>query len=282
MNLIFNKIDESFEKKLENEPSKVNFDRIELLFEKFIDTIAKKGININAPVYPESEEKIKPVFDKKTPVEVETVTDVEKLEEAEAVEELEEVDETIPATEFEKTNKDGQVEEIEEALAVEDVEELEEVNEAAQEEKNDKAEELEELEEVETIPDFEETKKEEAIEKPKKEFDEEIEDIINLKEKFDDADQAKEVQGSEELESIQENEIENLDESIPRVPKEFYELKIDKNDDLAKEIKELENNIKDYDKILYNIYKKSNAASLIYLEKGKNKFKFNKKIFWRL
>ena len=266
INLIFNKIDESFNKKLENEPNKVNFDRIELIFEKFIETIAQKGININAPVNVGAKVKTETKIDKKIPIEVEAVTDVEELEEAEAVEELEEIEKAEP------------LEELEEIGATEPLEELEEVEELPLDNEAEKIEEVPVLEESEAEP-VEELPVEEIVEEPQiketnKRPADEIEDLITLEEKVDEnpaPETGNKTKIKEEKTGTPFSE-ESIDEEIPRVPEEFYRIKEEKDDALAKEIKSLEGGAERKENFLENLYNKSKAVSLIYLEKSKGKF----------
>ena len=180
--LIFNKLEESFEKKLSGYSSNSNVEKLELLFEKFADTIAKKGININAPISFDAKE-VRPAEIS----EAEEIEELDEIEEAEDVEELEEAE----AEELQAVEDVGEATEALEETA--DLEELEEIQEdegteqSALIDESEEIEELEEVEEPEIIDDSEtigELEEEEEVPKIPEEFYNEKEKEDELAEKI--------------------------------------------------------------------------------------------------
>lgn len=254
---VFNKIEQSYQQRIGNNLNDASLERMEMLLEKFINTIAEKGIQLNtpvkigAPVSQEIGENLQTVSQVSEAGEVTEVEDVEDLEDFEDVEDLEDVED----------EKDIETAEVEEEL-----EEVEEITEAAEEPgkvledlKIDAAETKEKLKEFPKLD--EEKKAEETEDMSAKKQPEDI--------KFDDLFAFDDVISDEEAESIELLELVNEDtshEEVPKIPEEYYKKESQKTDDeLSHELSQLSTVKTPLQVLLDDIFKKIEVEKLFLL-----------------
>ena len=132
LDIILDKIDQTIEKNMESIQQAETIQKIENIFEKFIQTLTEKGIPLNygnliqIPQNPEKIHKKTTGFDKSQPIEVE---EVEELEDAGDVEDLNDADEIEEIEEVEELDDAENVEELSDADEIEEIKEVEELDE---------------------------------------------------------------------------------------------------------------------------------------------------------
>ncbi len=182
LNFIFTKINDLVEQKMRDHSGSGNLDKVEQLLEKFVSTIAEKGIQINTPLNINQtilKEKTKGSLDEK----------LEEVEEAGEVEEVEEINELETSEETGKAEKTNEIEEAEE---------VEEINELETSEATEKAEKTNEIEEAEEVEEINELETSEATENAEK--------VNEIKE------------AEKAYNNLETSEIEE----VPKIPQEFY------------------------------------------------------------
>jgi hypothetical protein len=127
IDLILTKLNDVFDKRFEKAGGGENIEKLEKLLERFLTTIAERGIPVN-------------IQGQVTPVQAISSTVKKSIGSADDVEELEDAEEIEDADEIEEA---GEVEEAESADEIEDAEDIEEAESA------DEAEDIEEADEVE-------------------------------------------------------------------------------------------------------------------------------------
>ncbi|MBN2544979.1 MAG: cache domain-containing protein [Spirochaetes bacterium] len=255
---IFNRIDESMKQRGLDTTDSATLSKIESLFEKFVSTIAEKGINISSPVNISPAKKPKktkgesvetaPISEKAEEImealeveELDSVEEIEELGELEEAEMIEEqkTDEIIPSEEIIKPEEILEIEEIGETEEVEEVEELAETEEPL----------TEEISEPEEILEIEELGEEEEELNELKESEDTLTDDIEKAEEALGIEEIGETEEAEEAEELAETE-EALTEEIsePEVALEIEELgeeekaeePKEKDEDLTEKIGEYE------------------------------------------
>ncbi|MBP7554381.1 MAG: hypothetical protein KA885_13225 [Spirochaetes bacterium] len=214
LDIILDKIDQTIEKNMESIQQAETIQKIEKIFEKFIQTLTEKGIPLNynnliqIPQDPDKIRKKSAGIDKSQPIEVEEVEqledagDVEDLSDADEIEEIDEVEELEDAEDVEELSDADEIEEIDEVEELEDAETVEELGDADEIEEIDEVEELEDAETVEELGDADEIEKIDEVEELE---DEELVVVENIEK----------VEEAEELDN-KDNKIENItqDEDI--------------------------------------------------------------------
>ena len=298
LDMVFNRIEESFDKKFGSFDGGEFFERIERLLNQFVNTIAEKGIQINSPlniaaipgkVIPQREEReLKSVelggieeveVLEELREEVEAVSEPEEIEEigiAEEVEELSEVEglvETDGVIEPEKVEEQKDTEEIAEAEELEEVKEVEELAEIEAVEEEEKSILLEDFPKLDTFTKKEESPKEVRISQDQEEKkaeelidkSETLEENIGIEQLFEIKDEElqenKDV--SEEYEYLESIDELEEDGDVPKIPEEFYEDNVKKKDDeLADEIKQLSLQKTNLQILLEDIHKRMKVDKL--------------------
>jgi len=239
LDLVFDKINETLEDKLKDYTGSGNLDKVEALLEKFVNTIAQKGIQINAPVNVSAVQKGKEIRVEEVES-LEEVESVEDIEEAESVDDIEEAEEISEAEVIEEAEA---VEEIDEAESEEEIEEAESVEDIEEAESVEEAETGNEIEEAEFAENIEETESMEEVEEIET-FDngaaEEIEEA-EIVEDFDEDEGIKEeeiIDKTEDLEGLEEEVlIEDAGAEINdfEIEEEFKETEDIEIEDLTEE-----------------------------------------------
>jgi len=135
LDVILNKIDQTIEKNMESIQQAETIQKIEKIFEKFIQTLTEKGIPLNYNnliQIPQDPGKIRNKiagFDKSQPIEVEEVEDVEEIEELSDADEIEEIEESEEVEEIEEVEELEDADDVEELSDAEEIEEIEEIEE---------------------------------------------------------------------------------------------------------------------------------------------------------
>ncbi len=211
LDIILDKIDQTIEKNMESIQQAETIQKIEKIFEKFIQTLTEKGIPLNynnliqIPQDPDKIRKKSAGIDKSQPIEVEEVEELEDVEDLSAVDEIEEIDEVEEledAEDVEELSDADEIEEIDEVEELEDAETVEELGDADEIEEIDEVEKLEDAETVEELGDADEIEKIDEVEELE---DEELVVVENIEK----------VEEAEELDN-EDNKIENItqDEDI--------------------------------------------------------------------
>ena len=246
LDIILDKIDQTIEKNMESIQQAETIQKIENIFEKFIQTLTEKGIPLNygnliqIPQNPEKIHKKTTGFDKSQPIEVEEVEeledagDVEDLNDADEIEEIEEVEELDDAENVEELSDADEIEEIEEVEELDDAENVEELSDADEIEEIEEVEELDDAENVEELNDADEIEEIEEVEElgdaenvEELSDADEIEEIEEVEEP-DDAKNVEELSDADEIEEIKE--VEELDEKNNKNEKNVSEVKTKNND----------------------------------------------------
>ncbi len=269
LNVVFDKISGLLETKLKEFGQGASLDKVEMLLEKFVNTIAEKGIQINAPLNVTQVRNAKQLEDNLKEIEVEEIESLDGIEEAEAAEEIsplesveeaesiEEIDEALPVEEAEPVEE---LENIDEAEPLEnlDTEELSESNLAGEEPviaENEMIEDLNEAEPIEPSEADEEIEVEEIPPSEQSDLNEESADTLDL-----------------EIDEETGEGKSNTD-SIPKIPDDFYNV-TGREDELAKQIEEINREKSPLQSIFDEIYQELNATKLSFLINMKNKTSF--------
>jgi len=258
---VLKKVELTFQKKFDGQAGTENIEKLEKLFEKFINTISEKGIPINytGAVKTIEGKSVEKRYEAKSENEAE---EVEEIGEAEEVEELEEIGDVEEISEVEEIGEAEDVEEIGEAEEVSDVENAEDLTEVEETgnivttgEISEKVEKNpEEDNTISVVKELSETENIENVVTPEVDS-EELESLENIEE-FSESEAVTESDHEENV-----GEIEYLEEKETPEETRFELLKI-KNAG-TKEDNDLSGEIVESDNVPENVEKKSEEKSNI-------------------
>jgi hypothetical protein len=254
---VFDKIGELLESKLKEYSGTGNLDKVEVLLERFINTIAEKGIQINAPLNITQSTSSNQIENKMKEIKVEEIESLEEADNVEGVEELETVEDAEIAENIEEIGVDYNNDNVNKKSTPIEVEEIET---------------LDDVESIELAEDVGEVVNDIPVEIENKQVKSKIEnDSLGKNEQeavYTDIDEL-----DEEIETYIEDETSVENEDVPKIPSDFYDVS-GKTDELAQQIKEITDIKTPLQTILEKIYVelKADKISLLINTKGKTSF----------